>query len=87
MERQITKVTAKGQVTIPANLRKALRIHSGDYLSVFREGNRLVAEVVEGKEVKGGVIEQTAGIWKDRDLDLKDLRHSDDTRFGRLGIE
>jgi antitoxin PrlF len=52
------KVTRKGQVTIPAEIRKALGIKEGDK----------VAFVVEDNQVKltrkGSVVTQTAGMLK-----------------------
>jgi antitoxin PrlF len=55
MNEQLTVVTRKGQVTIPADIRRALGIKEGDK----------VAFVVEDNQVKlarkGSVVEQTAG--------------------------
>jgi antitoxin PrlF len=52
------KVTRKGQVTIPAEIRKALGIQEGDK----------VAFVLENDQVKltrkGSVVQQTAGMLK-----------------------
>jgi antitoxin PrlF len=58
MNEQLTIVTRKGQVTIPADIRRALGIKEGDK----------VAFVLEGDQVKltrkGSVVEQTAGALK-----------------------
>jgi antitoxin PrlF len=58
MTEQLTVVTRKGQVTIPADIRRALGIKEGDK----------VAFVLEDKQVKltkkGSVVEQTAGALK-----------------------
>jgi AbrB family looped-hinge helix DNA binding protein len=58
MNEQLTVVTRKGQVTIPADIRRALGIKEGDK----------VAFVLEDKQVKltkkGSVVEQTAGAFK-----------------------
>jgi AbrB family looped-hinge helix DNA binding protein len=58
MNEQLTVVTRKGQVTIPADIRRALGIKEGDK----------VAFVVEDNQVKltrkGSVVEQTAGALK-----------------------
>jgi antitoxin PrlF len=58
MHEQLTVVTRKGQVTIPAEIRKALGIKEGDK----------VAFVVEDNQVKltrkGSIVEQTAGALK-----------------------
>ncbi len=81
MGKQVTRITSKGQMTIPASLRKALKIRSGDYLTVSREGKRIIVEVLGGRQAEEGIIRKTAGLWKERDLDLKSLRHADDRRF------
>jgi antitoxin PrlF len=58
MNEQLTVVTRKGQVTIPADIRRALGIKEGDK----------VAFVLENKQVKltrkGSVVQQTAGALK-----------------------
>ncbi len=58
MNEQLTVVTRKGQVTIPADIRWALGIKEGDK----------IAFVLEDKQVKltkkGSVVEQTAGALK-----------------------
>jgi antitoxin PrlF len=55
---QLTVVTRKGQVTIPADIRRALGIKEGDK----------VAFVLENDQVKltrkGSVVQQTAGALK-----------------------
>lgn len=81
MDKQVTRITSKGQMTIPANLRKALRIKSGDYLAVSREGSRIIVEALNVKQTGEGIIRKTAGLWKNRDFDLRSLRHADDHRF------
>ena len=83
MERQVTRMTSKGQMTIPASLRKALRIESGDYLAVSREGDRIIVEALATKRSGEGIVHKTAGIWKNRSFDLKDLRHADERRLER----
>src|ERR671918_312074 len=58
MNEQLTVVTRKGQVTIPADIRRALGIKEGDK----------VAFVLENDQVKltrkGSVVQQTAGALK-----------------------
>jgi antitoxin PrlF len=58
MHEHLTVVTRRGQVTIPAEIRKALGIKEGDK----------VAFVLEEKQVtltkKGSVVAQTAGALK-----------------------
>jgi antitoxin PrlF len=58
MNEQLTVVTRKGQVTIPADIRRALGIKEGDK----------IAFVLEDKQVKltkkRSAVEQTAGALK-----------------------
>ena len=71
MNEQLTIVTRKGQVTIPADIRRALGIKEGDK----------VAFVIEGDQVKltrkGSVVEQTAGALKS-DIPALSLREERD---------
>ena len=71
MNEQLTIVTRKGQVTIPADIRRALGIKEGDK----------VAFVLEGDQVKltrkGSVVEQTAGALKS-DIPALSLREERD---------
>lgn len=54
----LTVVTRKGQITVPAELRRALGLRQGDK----------VALSLHGKEARlsraGSVVEQTAGIFR-----------------------
>jgi AbrB family looped-hinge helix DNA binding protein len=47
----IVKVTEKGQVTLPIDLRRKLRIGKDDYLEVEAEGNVLKVRKVETKKL------------------------------------
>ena len=71
MNEQLTIVTRKGQVTIPADIRRALGIKEGDK----------VAFVLEDDQVKltrkGSVVEQTAGALKS-DIPALSLREERD---------
>ncbi|WFO74946.1 AbrB/MazE/SpoVT family DNA-binding domain-containing protein [Desulfurococcaceae archaeon MEX13E-LK6-19] len=40
----LVKVTRKGQITIPKDIRNALGINEGDYVVVRVEGNRIIIE-------------------------------------------
>jgi len=70
MRELLTVVTRKGQITVPAEIRKALGLHQGDK----------VALVLENDEVRlrraGSVVAQTAGLLKtsERPLSAKELR-------------
>jgi AbrB family looped-hinge helix DNA binding protein len=71
------KVTRKGQVTIPADIRRALGIKEGDK----------VAFVVEDNQVKltrkGSVVEQTAGLMRH---DLSKLTPQEEHEAAAQGI-
>jgi len=58
MRELLTVVTRKGQVTVPAEIRRALGIKEGDRVAFVMEGDevRLV--------VKGSVVERTAGVLR-----------------------
>lgn len=55
----LTKMTRNGQVTLPAGIRKALRLHEGDYLEA-----EMVEDVVQLRPVR--VVDRAAA---DRRLD------------------
>lgn len=55
MPARLTTVTRKGQITIPADVRQALNIHTGDRVAVSVEGNRIQLQLV------GSVVLRTAG--------------------------
>lgn len=47
----IVKVTEKGQVTLPVDLRRKLRIGKDDYLEIEAEGNELKVRKIEAKRL------------------------------------
>ena len=49
----IVKVTGKGQLTLPIELRRKLRINKDDYLSVEAEGEVLTLRKVRERKVLG----------------------------------
>jgi AbrB family looped-hinge helix DNA binding protein len=54
----VTRVTRKGQITIPVEFRRELGINEGDRIAWVREGNRLVLKPAES------VVRRTAGIGR-----------------------
>lgn len=58
MALQSIKVRHKGQITLPANLRKELSIDEGDDLLIQRRGQELVIVLPENVE------DPTAGIFR-----------------------
>jgi AbrB family looped-hinge helix DNA binding protein len=41
---ELAKITAKGQITIPVRIRKALGVKDGDKVVFLHEGNRIIVE-------------------------------------------
>lgn len=50
----IVKATAKGQILIPAPIRKKLSIGRGTRLKIYEEGNRIVVEPLQPDAVEAG---------------------------------
>lgn len=55
MSTRLTTVTRKGQITIPAEVRHTLNIHTGDRVAVSVEGDHVQLHLV------GSVVLRTAG--------------------------
>lgn len=81
------KVTAKGQVTIPKDIRRVLGVSSGDRVSFIVEGNtvRLINSAVYAmqllqQEMSGEA--QRAGLSSDDDVMelVRELRSEEDTQ-------
>ena len=80
------KVMAKGQITIPKDIRKILGVSSGDRISFIVEGNtvRIVNSAVYAMQMlqneMAGEAERT-GMTSDEDVLslIKELRNEDET--------
>lgn len=79
------KVMAKGQVTIPKDIRKILGVSSGDRVSFVVEGNtvRLINSAVYAMQVLQQEMQgeaQQAGLSSDEDVMslVRELRSEDD---------
>ena len=57
MASQTTKMTRKGQVTIPIDIRSALDLHEGDHFTVRQEDHRVVLERASD------AFRRTAGVF------------------------
>ena len=57
----IVKATAKGQILIPAPIRKKLSIGKRTPLRISREGNRILVEPVQKDVVEAGRRMQISG--------------------------
>ncbi len=66
----LTRLSSKGQVVIPSDLRKKLNIQSGEYFAVTTVGKMLVLKKMTGKitaaEVK--TLEKLSEAWNDLEL-------------------
>ncbi len=90
-----TRISSKGQITLPVEIRKRLGIKTGDILkvSVGEEG----AIIINSKKQKDSncnpleVLRQTAGAWKDMKESGEEfvhrLRNEDADRLKVLGID
>ena len=58
MREHLTRVTRKGQITVPVEVRRALGLQEGDNIAVLLEGDHARLER------RSGVIARTAGIFK-----------------------
>lgn len=56
-----SKVTSKGQTTIPGKVRKALRIKPGDQLEYVVEGDYVAVRVHQGTRSLKGVLANKKG--------------------------
>jgi AbrB family looped-hinge helix DNA binding protein len=78
---EIAKVSSKGQITIPAEIRKKLNLKEGDKVLFLEEGNRIIvvnASYVALKEIQEEMKnkKEKAGIKTEEDvLDIvKEIR-------------
>jgi len=47
----LTRVTRKGQVTIPKQVRDALRISQSDYVLIVQEGEKAILSPIRGTKI------------------------------------
>jgi len=88
MPKITVRVTSKGQITLPKEVREQLSIKKGDLLFVESvAANRVILGVrklglLKNKPEKN-VILRTAGLWKDRDIDgyVEELRKASGRRL------
>jgi len=57
---QVSKVTAKGQITIPASVRYEIGIHSGDSIGFFCQNGRVhLIPIIDNIDAAFGLISTT----------------------------
>lgn len=83
MEELVSIVTRKGQVTIPALIRRKLRIKEGDKVSFIMENNKVLLKYT------GSIVERTAGMLKSRkpSLTAGQLREEAERVIGEETVE
>ncbi|GBF33154.1 hypothetical protein DCCM_2251 [Desulfocucumis palustris] len=82
-------VSSRGQVVIPVNARKKLNIKEGDILlGNIEEDGKLVFKTGKRDRVKKGIVDQSAGILSDLDIDgmnyVESLRKDSGRRLDNL---
>ena len=83
MKEWYTVVTRKGQVTVPADIRKALGLEVGDRVAfVLQDGEARLTR-------QGSVVEQTAGILKSNrpPLSAEQLREAAEEAIAQEAVE
>ena len=87
------KVMAKGQVTIPKDIRKVLGVTSGDRISFIVEGNtvRIVNSAIYAMQVLQKEMEgeaERAALTSDEDVMalVKKLRDKEDSRISPVDL-
>lgn len=82
--RSYSKMTRKGQVTIPAEVRKALGLDVGDRVAFVMENGHVRVEPA------GSVVERTAGIMKPKGrkvLSARELRRAAEEAIAKETVE
>ena len=61
---EFAKITARGQTTIPKNIREAVGLHEGDVIAFEIEGDRLVVhKVIPGRDEYLHGLGEVMGEW------------------------
>jgi len=65
----LVKIKEKGQVTLPAKIRERRGLHTGDYMEVQEEGNRIVLiplEIAPHPEIDKAIAEGLSDVRSGR---------------------
>lgn len=74
-------VSSRGQVVIPAEVRKKLKIKEGDVLSAYvDEGGKLVIKTLRKERAKKGIVDRTAGLLSE--MEISGLEYVENIRRG-----
>ena len=68
-----SKVTRKGQVTIPQDIRETLGIREGDTVQIVRENDRVIVRRVAPWTELAGSLGHVAHLVPDDETELKEL--------------
>lgn len=85
-----TRISSKGQITLPSEVRRKLNLLPGDELSVKAAGeNSILLEVKKKKTnvqmTTAEAIRSSAGLWRNRkDFDDRALRKMRNADYKRL---
>ena len=72
---EITSMSTKGQVVIPASMRKKLKIGSGSKMIVVQEGNNILLKPIEssGQDEFKEIIQLAENLTNELDLSEADV--------------
>lgn len=91
-----TRISSKGQITLPSEVRRKLNLLTGDELLVKATGeNSIILETIKHetdvRDKAAKTIKATAGLWKNREAfseeTIRELRNADNKRLEKLIYE
>lgn len=91
-----TRISSKGQITLPVAIRKKLKIKAGDMVrfKLTEEGTVILSGSVKKTTIPANTVEilyNTAGIWKDMEESgeefVRRLRAADGERWKVLDLD
>lgn len=77
MVTETVRVTRRGQITLPASLRKALAIEEGDYIEFIVEGDRITLLVKK-------LVDKSQAYFWTREWQEAEREADEDIRAGRV---
>ena len=82
-------VSVRGQIALPVEARKKMGIKEGDVLTVqLEEGGKLILKANRKKDIKKGIVAQTAGLLADMEISgqefVENLRKGSGRRLDEL---
>ena len=76
---EITKASARGQIVLPKKIRDEMRIHEGDYLAIYSDGENILVKKVQTQEIIASfqeTAEKLSNIAKERGIDPEDVEEA-----------